>query len=545
MLRHPVAWFALAGLAASAMMAVLAELLAPQYAGHQVPLAIAALLALAALALASGHGRARMAEPLAAPPPEPDRTSHAELVRAKDAAEAASAAKSLYLATVSHELRSPLNAIYGYAQLMERETAVSPRDAARIIRRSTEYLSDLVEGLLDMSMAGQGVMRVARDVVRLPAFLDQIARMFEPQAAAKGLAFRIEPRGRLPEFVRADQKRLRQILINLIANAIKYTPAGEVTVTLSHAGQIGTFEVRDTGPGIPAASHEHIFTPFERGAETGGSAEGSGLGLAITRAIVHVLGGDIALESAPGEGSLFRVRLMLAEVVGHREAAVPDRRITGYAGPRRRVLVMDDDLQQLAFMDEVLGGLGFDVATAIDGKTALALHAGQGFDLVLLDIAVPGRSGWEIAADLRALSPEQQAPRIVMLSGNAHERHGPAEPCGDAPPHDLFLVKPIEISALVNALGEQLGLAWTYEGEGECGPRAANEPRTGSALPDAARGPIERLRELLKIGHVRGIEAEIRALEAATPDAGPLIAALYSSLDRFDLDAMARQIEGL
>ena len=142
MLRQPVAWFALAGLAASAIAAVLAELLAPQYAGHQVPLAIAAILALAALVMASGQGRADIAEP----PVAPDDNRHGELIRAKDAAEAASAAKSLYLATVSHELRSPLNAIYGYAQLMERETAVSPRDAARIIRRSTEYLSDLVEG---------------------------------------------------------------------------------------------------------------------------------------------------------------------------------------------------------------------------------------------------------------------------------------------------------------------------------------------------------------------------------------------------------------
>jgi signal transduction histidine kinase/DNA-binding NarL/FixJ family response regulator len=525
------------------MAAVLAELLVPRYAGHQVPLAIAAILAMAALAMASGRGRAGMAEL----PPAPDDNRHGELVRARDAAEAASAAKSLYLATVSHELRSPLNAIYGYAQLMERETAVSPRDAARIIRRSTEYLSDLVEGLLDMSMAGQGVMRVARDVVRLPAFLDQIARMFEPQTAAKGLAFRIETRGRLPEFVRADQKRLRQILINLIANAIKYTQEGEVVVTLSHAGQIGTFEVRDTGPGIPAASHEHIFTPFERGAEAGGSAEGSGLGLAITRAIVHVLGGDIALESAPGKGSLFRVRLMLAEVAGHREAAAPDRRISGYAGPRRRVLVMDDDLQQLAFMGEVLCGLGFDVATAIDGTTALALHAAQGFDLVLLDIAVPGRSGWEIAADLRALSPEQRAPRIVMLSGNTHERHGPAAPRGDAPPHDLFLVKPIEISALVNALGEQMELSWVYETSSEAGPEGsdASAVQPAFSLPEAARGPVERLRERLKIGHVRGIEAEILALEAAAPDAGPLVARLYASLDRFDLAAMARRLEGL
>ena len=480
----------------------------------------------------------------------PDDPGRRELVRAKDAAEAASAAKSLYLATVSHELRSPLNAIYGYAQLMERETAVSPRDAARIIRRSTEYLTDLVEGLLDISMVERGVMRVARDVMRLPAFLEQIARMFEPQAAAKGLVFRVETHGRLPQFVRADQKRLRQILINLVANAIKYTERDEVILRLSHASEIATYEVCDTGPGIPAADHEHIFTPFERGVEAARGSEGSGLGLAITRAIVHVLGGEIALESTPGAGSIFRVRLMLAEVTGHREAAVPPRRISGYEGPRRRMLVMDDDVQQLAFVNEVLADLGFEVASATDGRTALALFAAQVFDLVLLDVAVPGRSGWEIAADLRALGQKGEGPepRIVMLSGNAHERFGPAangEANGVAgpPAHDLFLVKPIEIGALVDALGEQLGLAWVYEVPEETSSAETHEP--AFSLPDAARGPVERLRGMLKIGHVRGVEAEIRALEAAAPDARALIDALYASLDRFDLAAMTRQLEGL
>ena len=553
-LRRPGPRIAVGLLAAGAVLAVLCELVAPQYADLEAALAIAAILGLAVLAGAAVRGSLSR-PPESAQHHDPDLR---ELTRAKDAAEAASAAKSLYLATVSHELRSPLNAIYGYAQLMERETAVSPRDAARIIRRSTEYLTDLVEGLLDISMVEQGVMRVARDVVRLPAFLDQITRMLEPQAAAKGLAFRIETRGRLPEFVRADQKRLRQILINLVGNAIKYTDRGEVTLTVHHASEIATFEVRDTGPGIPEASHEHIFTPFERGAEAARGSEGSGLGLAITRAIVHVLGGDIALESTPGAGSMFRVRLMLAEVFGHREAA-PARRITGYAGPRRRVLVMDDDVQQLAFISEVLGGLGFDVVTAVDGRSALALFAAQPFDLVLLDIAVPGRTGWEIAADLRALGQlgKGPEPRIVMLSGNAHERHGPAgggpsggpesggaESGGAGPPaHDLFLVKPIEIGALVDALGDQLGLRWDYEAPGDAD--AATPRGDGIALPEAARGPVERLRELLKIGHVRGVEAEIRALEVVAPEAQALVKALYASLDRFDLAAMTRQLEGL
>jgi len=547
--RHPGFALALVLLAAGAIAAVLAGVVVPQTRVLSAAMTVAAIVALA------GLGWAKPAQPMQPPPEQlPDDPARAGLIRAKEAAEAASAAKGLYLATVCHELRSPLNAIYGYAQLMERETAVSPRDAARIIRSSTEYLNDLVEGLLDIAMAEQGAMRVARDVVRLPAFLDHIARLFEPQAAAKGLAFRVETRGLLPEFVRADQKRLRQVIINLLANAIKFTDSGEVMLVFGYASEIATIEVRDTGPGIPSASHEHIFSPFERGAEAARGSEGSGLGLAITRAIVHVLGGDIALDSAPGAGSVFRVRLMLAAVAGHHETAAHEQRIIGYEGLRRRVLVMDDDVQQLAFVNEVLGGLGFDVATATDGAAALALHAAARFDLVLLDIAMPGRSGWDIATDLRALCDEGQhpEPRIVMLSGNAHERDGPAGSSKTGPsPHDLFLVKPIEIGALVDAVGDQLGLRWTYAvsaDEGTAGPQAgAGSPALASApaLPEAARAPIERLRGMLRIGHVRGIEAEIRALDAAAPEADALVAALYASLDRFDLAAMTRQLEGL
>ena len=539
--RHPGFALALILLAAGAIAAVLAGQVVPQNRPMSAALAVAAIVALAGLGWANS----------VRPKQPPDDPARAGLIRAKDAAEAASAAKGLYLATVCHELRSPLNAIYGYAQLMERETAVSPRDAARIIRRSTEYLNDLVEGLLDIATAEQGAMRVARDVVRLPAFLDHIARLFEPQAAAKGLAFRVETRGLLPEFVRADQKRLRQVIINLLANAIKFTESGEVALVFGYASEIATIEVRDTGPGIPSASHEHIFTPFERGVEAARGSEGSGLGLAITRAIVHVLGGDNALESAPGAGSVFRVRLMLAAVAGHHEAAVRERRIMGYEGPPRRVLVMDDDVQQLAFVHEVLGGLGFDVATATDGAAALALQAAERFDLVLLDIAMPGRSGWDIAAELRALGGDGQGPepRIVMLSGNAHERAGPAgSRRTDPSPHDLFLVKPIEIGTLVDAVGDQLGLTWTYEESAEEGAAVAQDgaaPTSISALPEAARAPVERLRGMLRIGHVRGIEAEIRALDAAAPEARALVAALYASLDRFDLAAMTRQLEGL
>lgn len=486
--------------------------------------------ALRALARAFGFGPAAAPSSLTA-------DQIAQLVRDKQAAEAASAAKSRYLANVSHEIRSPLNAIYGYAQLIERQSGVDPREAAKVIRRSAEHLTDLVEGLLDISLVENGVTRVASDVVRLPAFLDQIVRMFEPSAAAKGLVFRFEAEGRLPQFVRTDQKRLRQVLINLVSNAIKFTPEGAVTLRVRWSGEIGTFAVEDTGPGVPEAERERIFAPFERGADEQGRSGGFGLGLPITRAIVHILGGDIEVDAASGGGACFRVRLMLPKVAVAGEDAPPPGRIIGHAGAPRSILAVDDDVRQLAFVRQALEDVGFEVAVAPDGETAIALCDAQAFDLVLLDVQMTGRSGWETAAHLRAIRGRDL--RIVMLSANAHERHGPEHDHGEAA-HDLFLVKPVEIGQLVDAIGRQLGLEWVREGA-----VAARVPQAPAQLPDAARPHVARLRELVRIGHVRGIEAEIHALGVVAPDARALVAHLYDCLDRFDLAGLARKLEGL
>jgi len=469
--------------------------------------------------------------------------------RERDAAEAANAAKSRYLANVSHEIRSPLNAIYGYAQLLERGSAIDTVEAARVIRRSAEHLTDLVEGLLDISLVENGIMRVSTDTVRLPSFIDQVGRMFRPAAEAKGLAFRTEITGRLPDYVRTDQKRLRQALINLISNAIKYTQVGEVVLTVRYAAQIATFEVRDTGPGIAPESQEAIFAPFDRGVE-GARAGGIGLGLPITRAIIQILGGELELDSVPGQGSCFRVRVMLGQVVGHRngpgdgpgDGVGTARRVaTGYAGPRRSILAADDDPRQLAFVRQVLGDLGFDVVAAADGETALAMARARRFDLALLDIAMPGWSGWETAAALRKLGGNDM--RIVMLSANAHERHGQAEPTDDAA-HDRFLVKPVDIDTLAETIGDLLGLTWTFASAAapEATPVDAGAVQQFD-LPDAAMVHLDRLRERVRIGHVRGIEAEIRAIEAIAGKDCALVPKLYDCLDRFDLSGLARMLE--
>jgi len=463
------------------------------------------------------------------------------------AAQIANQAKSRYLANVSHEIRSPLNAIYGYAQLVERDGGVNPREAARVIRRCAEHMTSLVEGLLDVAQIEHGVLRVRSDDVRFVSYLEQIVSMMRPAAAAKGLAFDFLCSGRLPEMVRMDSSRLRQVLINLLSNAIKFTDHGSVTFRVSYSGQIARFEVRDTGPGIAQAEIDRVFDLFERGEdEDKASRPGAGLGLTISRAIVDILGGHLEVESSPGQGSCFRVTMMLGEVLGALEQAGVQSWPSGYEGRRRSILVVDDEAEQREVLERFLGQLGFEVCAVPNGETALALAQARAFDAALLDISMPGLSGWETALGLR----EQGAVnlRIVMLSANVQEFHHPEF---DKPVHDHFLTKPFDFAALTEILGGMLKLSWTRHEASPPPPRTAagsaiavSATSVPAELSAGAREHLTRLRELLRIGYLRGIEAEIRALGECGPDAAPLSSRLLGCLDRFDLAGMTRILEG-
>ncbi|MBN9011273.1 MAG: response regulator, partial [Rhizobiales bacterium] len=335
---------------------------------------------------------------------EAHRKTDAALQKAKEAAEAANQAKSRYLVGLSHELRTPLNSVFGYAQVLERDGAISDaqQGRVRVIRRSAEHLSGLIDGLLEISKIETGRLQLNRNEVRLDDLLGQVVEMFRPQAEAKGLAFDYEPAGNLPETVHTDEKRLRQILINLLSNAIKFTDKGRIGLAIAYRSQVATITVSDTGAGIPADELERIFEPFERGDPARTLlVPGTGLGLTIVKMLCQLMGGDVTVRSAPGQGSAFAVRLMLAAGPKPVSAPVPARRITGYAGARRTIFVVDDDGDQRDLARELLAPLGFTVLTATDGAQCFALARDLRPDLFLLDISMPGMNGWELARRLR------------------------------------------------------------------------------------------------------------------------------------------------
>ena len=328
------------------------------------------------------------------------KRTDAELQRAKEVAKSANLAKSRYVVGLSHELRSPLNAISGYAQLLEQDNSlgIKPRDQVRVVRRSADHLSGLIDGILDISKIEAGRLYLSRDEVRIGEFLDQLVGMFRLQAAAKGIEFVFKRAPTLPSVVYADEKRLRQILINLLSNAIKFTQSGSVQLVVQYRSPVAEFEVVDTGPGIQSSDLERVFAPFERGALGASQPHtGTGLGLTISRLLAGVMGGDIKVKSTVGGGSTFYVKLLLSEVANPKQIAPANATPSGYHGTRKTILITDDDPIQRDLLREVLTPLGFILLSAPDGPGCLALAQHCHPDLFLLDISMAGMDGWTVA----------------------------------------------------------------------------------------------------------------------------------------------------
>ena len=467
------------------------------------------------------------------------RRTDAQLQKAKEVAEAANLAKSRFVVGVSHELRSPLNAILGYAQLLEHDAAIpaAQRESIGIIRRSGEHLTGLIEGLLDISKIEAGRIELYRDEVRLPEFLGQIANMFRLQAEAKSLGFLFNLPPSIPAVVYTDERRLRQILINLLSNAVKFTHQGTVSLRVRWRGAIAEIEIADTGIGIGRADQERVFEPFQR-IDQGRAAvsPGVGLGLTITKLLTQIMGGEIRLDSLPGAGSRFTVRLMLSEVLQPRAPAALGRPfgwpIDGYAGPRRNVVVVDDNPVHRALLEEALVPLGFVVMSAESGADCLLLAARSKPDLFLIDLAMPGMDGWELAATLRATG--HQAACIVIVSANAGELRRPLD---QASHHDAVIPKPIDFQLLLDTVATQMALSWTDpqlgSDERPPGAKASVSLTPPSALSTAQ---VAHLRDLALIGYVRGIRMQLDEIEAEDPRFAPAVAGLRTLVAQFRLD---------
>ncbi|WP_437995865.1 ATP-binding protein [Sorangium sp. So ce185] len=450
----------------------------------------------------------------------------AELIGARDAADAASRAKSDFLASMSHELRTPLNGILGYAQLIERapELTARTRDGLRVIRRSGEHLLALINDVLDLSKIEAGKLDLRPGEVRFPAFIDAVAELCRVRAEQKGISLATSYRG--PALaLRADEKRLTQVLLNVLGNAIKFTSRGGVTFDVTvldgapalspRSPRLRTvrFRVTDTGPGIAPEHLSRIFDRFEQVGDETARSEGTGLGLAITKRIVEHWGGSIDVESAQGRGSVFTVALPLEEAAhqASTRAASTWEDIAGYEGERRTILVVDDNAENRALLRDALAPLGFTLREAESGAQALAVAAEHRPGLVIMDHSMPGLDGFETARRLREIPALGEVVVIGSSASvsDADRLRGMAAGCDD------FLPKPVDVGALLDKIQRHLGLTWLSRRDGPQSPGSPGEEIGRSSRPSAEQ--ISALRELLRRGRVEELLAETQKLEQAEP----------------------------
>ncbi|MBW4540621.1 MAG: AAA family ATPase [Myxacorys chilensis ATA2-1-KO14] len=459
-----------------------------------------------------------------------------ERQRAEEVADAANRAKSEFLANMSHELRTPLNGILGYAQILGKDAALTDlqKNGIKVIRRCGEHLLMLINDVLDVSKIEARKMELHLDDFYFSEFLEGIVAICGIRAEQKRIAFTYSALSPLPQLVQADEKRLRQVLLNLLGNAVKFTEKGEVTFKVGYLSAFEPntrltskirFQVEDTGVGIIQEQLQEIFLPFRQVGEQRGRTEGTGLGLAISRQLVQLMDSDIQAQSAPGKGSIFWFDLDLAEVCHLSNFTIAGATIRGFNGDRKTILVVDDKEPNRLVLINLLQPLGFEVFEATDGQDALQKARQFQPDVILMDLAMPTMDGFEATRQIR-LSPDLQQTVIIATSASVFEmdqQQSQSVGCNG------FLSKPIREAELLEQLSIHLKLEWIYEPSIELNrpqpdriePNRVESNRTSPSLltPQAPMiaPPAEEIAALLdlaRMGDLRAIAERAAKLES-------------------------------
>ena len=446
----------------------------------------------------------------------------AEAARETALAEAVALARqrSQFLAQMSHELRTPLNAIIGYADLLGRDRDhLSERLASGLatIHESGQHLLTLINDILDLARVEAGKMALHPAAVHLETFLQVLANIMRVKAEEKGLGFSYELAPGLPAAVTIDETRLRQVLLNLLGNAVKFTDTGKVSLRVLPAASAGApdsarlrFEVADSGIGMDTQQLGRIFQPFEQVAAAQRREGGTGLGLAISQQLVQLMGGHIDVVSAPGKGSTFSFEIDVPVAAAAPALVAPHDTVVGYEGERKRLLVVDDVPQNRAMLQDLLQETGFNVAAATNGLECLVLLDSFKPDLILMDVMMPVMDGNETTRQIRHMPGWGNVPIIAVTASASPDDERKSRDAGAS----AFLAKPVDHDLLLRTIGTLLALKWTT---GQPAPEGGDD--AALAVPPADE--IEALWQLAQIGSMREIRARAAYLRGLDPAYAP------------------------
>ncbi|MDM8567640.1 ATP-binding protein [Candidatus Halobeggiatoa sp. HSG11] len=469
-----------------------------------------------------------------------------ELQIAKQEAEASNQAKSIFLASMSHELRTPLNGILGFAQILKRDLSITSKQqhGLNIIEQSGNHLLNLINDVLDLAKVESGKIELYKIDFNLLSLLNGISEIIKIKTKDKNIAFNLKIRDELPCSVHSDERRLQQVLLNLLGNAVKFTDHGSITLEVNseklkmkNSNSIFNFQfsIQDTGIGISPENLNTIFKPFEQVGEQEQQAKGSGLGLSISRNLVELMGGQLHVDSQINVGTRFWFELTLP-IAEHDVSQISkiftQQPIIGVKGESPKILVVDDNLENLAVVVDLLAPLGFMVESANDGGEGLEKATNFLPDVIITDLIMPEMDGFELIRQLRQ-SPELKDKLIIVSSANVYDID---KKRSLAVGSNAFLPKPIQVEKLFEQLQQLLNLTWIYEDK-----KIEENDNTPMIFP-----PLDKLKkicELSLIGDIFELEEYIDILGESDVSLKPFIAQIQAFLKKYQLDELSEWLE--